>query len=374
VVPSLYIHIPFCRKKCLYCDFCSVTYNESLAADYVNVLCSQINGLQESFSTIYIGGGTPTVLGNNLLVQLLKSLKKLVFADTEFTVEANPESLNEKAIDILLNTGVNRLSIGVQSFNDDTLKKLGRIHNAQTAYEAVTKASKRGFKNISIDLMFGAWDETIEDWEEELKKAVSLPVQHISTYSLTYEKNTPLCMRKEKGQIQPLENETIAEMYEHAIDYLEDNGFKHYEISNFAKEGFSCRHNLNYWENSPYRGLGISAVSYSEGIRKENITDTLEYIKRVRSGEDIIQFQEKLSNDRRAKETAAVKIRTKKGIDFAWFKKKTGFDFLVLEHEPIASLREKELIDYTRIDGTIKGVSLTKKGFLFCDSVSSELL
>ena len=213
-----------------------------------------------------------------------------------------------------------------------------------------------------------------EDWEEELKKAVSLPVQHISTYSLTYEKNTPLCMRKEKGQIQPLENETIAEMYEHAIDYLEDNGFKHYEISNFAKEGFSCRHNLNYWENSPYRGLGISAVSYSEGIRKENITDTLEYIKRVRSGEDIIQFQEKLSNDRRAKETAAVKIRTKKGIDFAWFKKKTGFDFLVLEHEPIASLREKELIDYTRIDGTIKGVSLTKKGFLFCDSVSSELL
>ena len=372
-MPSLYLHIPFCRKKCLYCDFCSVTYDESLAADYIDTLCGQIKGLEGKFSTIYVGGGTPTVLGANLLAQLLESLKR-IRADTEFTVEANPESLNEKAIDILLNAGVNRLSIGVQSFNDDKLKKLGRAHNAKAAYEAVYLAHQKGIDNISIDLMFGAWDEAMEGWKEDLKQAMSLPVQHISTYSLTYEKNTPLFTRKEKGEIPPLDDETAAQMYEYTIDCLEDNGFKHYEVSNFAKYGFLCRHNLNYWENNPYLGLGASAVSYIDGARKENISNVQEYILRVNRGTNYVASSEELAPLARAKETAALKIRTSDGIRLEWFKEKTGFDFLEIEKEALKKLVELGLLIHEPNDKEIQIVYLSRQGFLFCDKVSSEFL
>lgn len=349
-------------------------YDEPLAANYIDVLCRQIKGLEGQFSTIYIGGGTPTVLGEDLLSKLLKNLKRLICEDIEFTIEANPESLNEKSIDIMLKAGVNRLSIGVQSFNDDTLRKLGRVHNGKTAYEAVAKAEKGGFKNISIDLIFGAWEEKLPDWKKELREAVSLPVKHISVYSLTYEKNTALSKMLKNGLIKPLEDEAVARMYEYSVDFLEERGFSRYEVSNFAKKGFFCEHNLNYWQNNSYIGSGPSAVSYLEGVRKKNISDIQEYIARIKKGNSVIKFKEKLSAVQKAKETAALKIRTKEGINLEWFNEKTGFNFLGLEKAAITSLEEKELIDYEQKDGKIKRVSLTKNGFLFCDTVSSELL
>lgn len=371
---SLYIHIPFCQKKCLYCDFYSVASQEKLAGDYIQVLVKQIGQIDAPVSSIYIGGGTPSVLGVALLGQLFKSLKRIITPSAEFTIEVNPESFSKKLAKLFLANGVHRLSIGLQSFNDKKLIKLGRIHNAKKAREAVYLAQKSGFKNISIDLIFGIWGEKLTDWKKELQEAVSLPVKHLSVYSLTYEKGTALSQMLKKGLIKPLEDEVVAGMYEYAADFLEGRGFKRYEVSNFAQDSYLCRHNRGYWQNEPYIGLGPSAVSYLEGVRKKNISDVKKYIARIKEGSSVVESQEKLSILRKAKETAALKIRTKEGISLEWFKERTGFDFLRLEKASIAGLQEKELIDYEKKDGKIKIVSLTKKGFLFCDIVSSELL
>ena len=371
---SLYIHIPFCKKKCPYCDFYSLSSQEKPTADYIQVLIKQIGQIDAPVSSIYLGGGTPSALGVDLLGQLLKSLKRIITPSAEFTIEVNPESFSKKLAKLFLANGVNRLSIGLQSFNDKKLIKLGRIHDCRKAQEAVYLAQCSGFKNISIDLIFGLWDERFPDWKKELQKAVSLPVKHISVYSLTYEKGTPLSKMLKKGLIKPLEDEAVAGMYEYAVDFLEGRGFKRYEVSNFARAGYLCRHNFSYWQNEPSIGLGPSAVSYIDGVRKKNIPDVKEYIARIRKKSSVIKSQEKLSASRKAKETAAFKIRTKEGISLKWFKEQTGFDFLRLEKASIAGLQEKELIDCEKKDGKIKRVSLTKKGFLFCDIVSSELL
>jgi len=346
-----------------------VDYESEIAKDYVDILCRQIGTLEGKFSSIYIGGGTPSVLEERRLGRLLKALKMLVNPGSEFTVEANPESLKEDILDVFKSNGVNRISIGIQSLNNKKLKSLGRIHDAHTAYQAVSRARKKGFENISIDLIFGLWDEDLEVWKQDLKEAVSLPVKHISTYCLTYEKDTPLFKAKENKEIRPLDNESSGRMYEYAMDYLEGNGFKQYEVSNFSQDGFSCRHNLNYWENNEYLGLGPSAVSYCQGVRKENVSDTREYLRRSADNKGLGASCEQLSPLARAKETAAVKIRTAEGIGFEWFKEKTGFDFPELEARALPKLTEAGLIRYNK-----GGICLTRKGFLFADTVSSEFL
>ncbi|MDD5584543.1 MAG: radical SAM family heme chaperone HemW [Candidatus Omnitrophica bacterium] len=371
---SLYIHIPFCRKKCLYCDFCSVSLNDALAAQYVEVLCRQIRALRGSFYTAYIGGGTPTVLPIKHLERLLSALKKNVHFASEFTIEANPESLDPEKLKLFLRSGVNRISIGVQSFNDRHLAKLGRIHTGTEARQAVLLSRKAGFKNISLDLIFGLPDQTLAQWENDLKEAVALPVTHISLYSLTYEKGTPLFKKLKNRQIVPLAEDRAVRMYDGALAYLSKNGFIRYEISNFSKKGYSCKHNLNYWENNPYVGLGAGAVSYLNGTRERNISDVKKYIVRVASGKALVVFKEKLSPLQSAQETAAIKIRTARGIDFTWFKKRTGFSFVDIEKDGVAQSLKDRFIEYVKTKTKISGIRLTKKGFLFCDSVSASFL
>lgn len=374
MITSLYIHIPFCRKKCIYCDFYSIQYNEKLAAAYVDTLLKQIGALGQIFSTIYIGGGTPTVLDKVLLARLLKGLKKNFDASAEFTVEANPESLSEDKIALLLDSGVNRLSIGIQSLNDKKLSRLGRAHNSLSARQAVVLSSRKGFKNISIDMIYGVWGEGEEGWKEELEEATKLPASHISCYGLTYEKGTPLFGALASGTVVPLDDDITARMYEYTIDRLSVRGFKQYEVSNFAKEGFRCRHNLNYWENAPYIGLGASAVSYAGGTRAQNIPDAEEYVRKAVRGEGLVSSSERLEPTRTAKETAAVKIRTREGIDFDWFKSRTGFDLMDIEKCALEELLSKDLIKYKKDKGALTGICLRRKGFLFCDTVSSALL
>jgi oxygen-independent coproporphyrinogen III oxidase len=371
---SVYIHIPFCRRKCPYCAFYSIAYNQDLARAYIDVLLGQIEHIERNISTVYIGGGTPSILPKGLLVKLLRGLKRFTGDDVEFTVEVNPESMDEEKSRPLLDEGVNRLSIGIQSFSDDKLKRLGRIHSAKEAAKAIGISRKAGFDNISIDLIFGVWGETASDWKTELKKAARPPVKHISCYCLTYEENTALIAAKNAGKVLPLDEEVVAQMYGYTLDYLPGQGFEHYEVSNFAKRGHRCRHNLNYWNNDPYIGLGASAVSYLDGIRKTNVPDIKEYIKKVNDGEDPAASSEKLPDIDRAKETAAVKIRTKEGIGFGWFAEKTGFDFCGLEKDVLPALVEKGLIEYNKKNKHRSGTRLTKKGFLFSDTVSSELL
>ncbi len=374
MTPSLYIHIPFCKRKCLYCDFYSVVYDGARAAEYVDTICARIKELPERFETIYIGGGTPTALPATLLERLLKSLSRNISSSTEFTVEANPESFDREKARILRDCGVNRLSIGIQSLDDKKLKKLGRIHDARASADAVHIAAKEGFHNISGDLIFGVWGEEASGLEKEIGEYTRLPLTHISAYSLTYEKGTPLFEALRHKSIEPLEDTVVAGMYETVIEKLSLRGFKQYEISNFAKEGFRCRHNLNYWDNGGYIGIGAAAVSYESGVRSKNVSDIVEYVDLYNACKSVIESSETLSPARRAKETAAVKIRTKDGIDFVWFQEKTGFDFMKLEGKSIPGLIEQGLIKYKK-DGAIPtGICLKRKGFLFCDTVSSALL
>jgi oxygen-independent coproporphyrinogen-3 oxidase len=238
----------------------------------------------------------------------------------------------------------------------------------------VRLAAKKGFPDISVDLIFGVWGQEPGSWEDELEEAVKLPVGHISAYALTHEKDVPLFEALKNKSVTPLEEDVVAAMYEVAIDKLALRGFKQYEISNFTKDLRRCRHNLNYWDNSPYLGLGASAVSYIDGVRTRNISDAAGYAAGVYAGRTIAESSEKLSPVRRAKETAAIKIRTKDGIDFGWFKEKTGFDFMKLERDSVAGLVEKGLIRYKKDGSTPVGIALKRKGFLFCDTVSSALL
>jgi oxygen-independent coproporphyrinogen-3 oxidase len=372
---SLYIHIPFCRQKCPYCDFYSINYDNELANSYLKALIQQIDTVNNNFTTLYIGGGTPSVLSFNLLKILLKSLSKLSKKAKEFTIEANPESLDEDKIKLFLDNGVTRLSLGVQSLSDMKLKKLGRIHFADKGRKSILLAKKEGFKNISTDLIFGLPEESLESWAKELKEVVRLPLNHISVYSLTYEKNTLFFKELQKKKIKPLNDEIAAKMYKLAMAYLPKKGFRQYEVSNFAKRGFICRHNYNYWQNKPYLGLGSSAVSFLQGQRLRNPKPIEDYIVKVNKGLNPALFIEKLSPLRHAKETAALKIRTKEGIDFAWFKKECGYDFLAIEAKVLTKLIRERLLKYKKSSvGKRTGIFLTEKGFLFADTVASYFL
>lgn len=371
---SLYIHIPFCVKKCLYCDFYSVRYEKNLAYSYIDALTRQIKRLDEKFYTIYIGGGTPTSMDSALLKKLLTALAGISGNCLEFTVEANPESLSKDKVRLLNDYGVNRISIGVQSLNDNKLKALGRIHDSKRAQDAVYLALQNGFVNLNMDLIFGVWNETLDAWQKELAKAVKLPVKHISCYSLTYERSTQLFKKLKAKTITQLPDSVSAKMYKLAMDYLPQKEFLQYEISNFSKIGFECKHNLNYWENNPYVGLGVSAASFLKGVRSKNISDIGEYVKRIKKEKSVVFSFEKLSAKKSALETAAIKIRTKKGIDFDWFKEKTGFDFMALEKDTVDLLIKEKFLKYLTRNKQHKGISATKKGFLFCDYVSAQLL
>jgi len=371
---SLYVHIPFCKRKCIYCNFYSRIYKENEAADYLDAILLELGKLTEPFETVYIGGGTPTAFSLPLLKKFMQGLARISKDSVEFTFEANPESADRDRMKMLLDYGVNRLSIGVQSLRDEKLKSLGRIHDADEAITSVTAAQRIGFENISIDLIFGLSGEKPEKWKKELEEAVRLPVKHISCYELTYEKGTPLFGMLENKVIAPLEDDAVANMYEVAIDELALRGLKQYEVSNFAKPGFESHHNMNYWKNSSYLGLGASAFSYDGETRSRNVSDACEYTRLVRGGKNVTEFSEKLPPERRAKETAAIKIRTREGINFNWFREKTGYDLESLAKKAIPKLIDEGLIRYIRKEDEVTGIGLKRKGFLFCDTVSSSLL
>jgi len=371
---SLYIHIPFCRKKCIYCDFYSIDYRSDLADSYLEVLCHQIKKLPSAFRTVYIGGGTPSVLPLRHWRALLAALQHKKSRVCEFTVEVNPESLSCQLLELFRRHGVNRISIGLQSLREEKLKKLSRPHCVQEALTAVYLSQKCGFNNISIDCIFGVWQETFSAWKKELQDIARLPVQHISVYCLTYEKGTPLFEKITNMQIKPLGDAITARMYRYALDYLPRRGFQHYEVSNFAKNGFCCQHNLVYWRNDAYWALGAGAVSCRSGRREKTTTDIRRYLEAGFCPAGSITESESLSPQSRARETAALKIRTKEGIDFCWFKKSTGFSFLDLYADTVGQLSSSGLVRQWRRKTKPAGIRLTKKGFLYCDEVSSALL
>lgn len=308
---GLYVHIPFCKSRCQYCDFFSTTFLER-RQEYAAALLQEWQQRHDGpLSTIYFGGGTPSLLDVTDLTTLLSAFT----ADSqpkEITLEANPGDLTLETLRALHNIGINRLSLGVQSFNDSLLSLIGRRHNAAQALDAVHAAQQAGFDNISIDLMYGLPGQTLEDWQRTIDIALSLSIQHISTYCLTYEDGTPLYQRLAAGEWTETDEETENAMYDMVCDRLVAKGFEHYEVSNFALTGKRSRHNMSYWTDVPYIGLGAGAHSYDGTHRRWNISDIDAYIQGVRNHTAYFE-QETLTAEQKRIERVMLGLRTSKG-------------------------------------------------------------
>ncbi|NLO97829.1 MAG: radical SAM family heme chaperone HemW [Peptococcaceae bacterium] len=331
-MPSLYVHVPFCRRKCNYCAFFSIPYTKAEVSSYLRGIKREIGlRLQEAeggISSLILGGGTPTVLSREELECLLDSLELFAFqAGAEKTVEANPGTLDSGKLDLLLSYGFNRISLGIQSFDNDLLKKIGRIHSAQDVYHSIKLIRQAGFENINLDLMFGLPGQTISAWQETLQRAVDQEPEHLSLYALTIEEGTPLARLAAEGEegIVP-DDDLQADMYELATDYLQKQGYLHYEISNFARPSFECRHNLSYWRSEEYMGLGPGAVSCLNGVRYKNWENIFKYSNITQKGSKPVDPLETeiLTPKQLISEYIMLGLRTAEGIDPELFARKFG--------------------------------------------------
>ncbi|MGO9614403.1 MAG: radical SAM family heme chaperone HemW [Dissulfurispiraceae bacterium] len=317
---ALYIHIPFCIKKCWYCDFYSILAPPPLRTRYVDALCKEIGLREPSLSvlkSVYIGGGTPTTLSIGAISQILAAVKEraLISPHAEISIEANPGTMTQDKADNLLSLGINRVSLGIQSLIDSELKLLGRSHNADDAVRAAETIRKAGFTNVSIDLIYGIPGQGPEEWQYTLRKAIELCPDHISAYELTLEEKTPLYRASEKGQITLPDEPSIVEMYLKGIDTLADHGYVHYEISNFAKPGFQCGHNLNYWNRGEYIGIGAGAHSFINGTRTAHAKDVVHYIESIERGSLPITERFAIRGDDEFNEMVFLGLRKTEGID-----------------------------------------------------------
>lgn len=309
---GIYVHIPFCKTRCKYCDFFSTTDLEK-RAQYVNALLTewQDRSIEPStISTIYIGGGTPSTLQ---LEHLQAIVGKWKVEGVEVTLEANPGDITQEKAHAWRRMGINRLSIGIQTFDDDLLRLIGRRHTAEQARQAVVIAQAAGFDNISIDLMYALPSQTIEQWQRDVAEALQLGVQHISTYGLIYEEGTVMTALLERGHITPVDEDTELQMYDYLVGQLTAKGFEHYEVSNFALPDRRSKHNSNYWNDTPYIGLGAGAHSYDGKVRSWNISDIDAYIEQAMA-HNLHPEQELLNEEDRHTERVMLGLRTNQGI------------------------------------------------------------
>ena len=372
-IPSLYIHIPFCVSKCIYCDFNSIVMKSQIVDEYLNTIENELQAIngKYSFTTVYIGGGTPTALNEIQLRKLLNIISKHVdvFNLNEYTIEVNPGTLNEEKILALKESHIDRISIGIQSFNDKYLKLLGRIHTVKEAKDIFSSLREKGLENISIDLIYGYSSQHLNEWKTDLRECFKLGPEHISAYCLTYESGTPLVEMMDSGKLEKLSEDEELDMYEHTNDFLSDKGYNHYEISNFAKPGKECQHNTVYWENREYIGIGAGAFSYINGERYSSIKNVKEYISAVKSRENLICFSEKLPQEKRASEILIMALRMTSGISKNEFFNRSGYNLTELFGTQLNILAQAGLINFD--DERIK---LTRRGLSVADSVMMEFV
>ena len=374
---GLYLHFPYCISKCPYCDFNSYQLKEdNQISSYISALYQEITAYSQklkksNIKTIYLGGGTPTILSGVKIYNRLEFCKDKFTIDknAEITIEANPGTLDGEKINLLIESGVNRLSLGAQSFNNMFLKKLGRIHNTQEIIDSYYLAREAGFNNISIDIMFALPDQITEDIQDTLKKALSLKPDHFSLYNLTIKPGTEYYKEYKRGKLKLPDEDEEFDMYNWAINYLEENGFEHYEIANFALPHKRSKHNLIYWQNRPYLGIGAGAYSFIRGYRYMNYENPSRYIKEVMSGKLPVDNGEKLSLRKRMTETIILGLRTKDGISYKKFKKRFKVNINDIFHKQIKKLVNLGLLQ--RDDDRIK---LTRKGIFLANTVFREFV
>ncbi len=372
-MPGIYIHIPFCKQACNYCDFhFSTSLNNKDA--FLNALKKEIemqknylNG--ETISTIYFGGGTPSLLSETELMNIFETLNKyfIISKDAEITLEANPDDLSKEKIKQLNATPINRLSIGIQSFYDEDLKLMNRAHNSKEAISAVKEAQDKGFENITIDLIYGIPTLSNTNWKNNLATAFGLDVKHISAYCLTVEPKTVLAHQIKTGEIKNVDEQQSAEQFEIMLEAMNKNNFIQYEISNFCKEGFYSKHNSNYWLKENYLGLGPSAHSYNGHSRQWNVSNNTLYIQSIEKGE--LNFEkEELTTNQRFNEYVLTSLRTIWGMDLNYIERAFGKDYLTHSLKEAGKYLETKSVLHQE-----NKLILSDKGKLFADKIASDL-
>lgn len=375
---GLYIHVPFCLKKCNYCDFVSYPYDADLAASYVYALkkemalySAKLPAAQKELRSIYIGGGTPTTLPDDMFREIFSALRAHFNwpGDIEVTVEANPGTVDAGRLNTLRAVGANRLSMGVQAAQERLLSLLGRLHGWRQVVESVRAARRAGFANISLDLIYGIPGQQKRDWRETLEMAVALGVEHISAYNLKIEPDTPLHRDVTAGYTVPCDEDLEVEMLYYTIDYLREHGYRHYEISNFARPGREARHNLIYWQNEEYLGLGPAAHSYLDGVRFANQRDLRLYLNTLAAGTAPVVEEEALTARDRLAEAMFLGLRLTDGVDLRQVAEQYGEAPEVLFRESLDKLMRLELVAVSD-----RRARLTRKGLPLANEVFAEFV
>lgn len=349
---GIYLHIPFCASRCHYCNFATGGYESDLAKRYVAALLCEIelaemNEARREVDTIYFGGGTPTTLSIAQLDSILAACRRkfAVGEDAEITIEANPGTIDAAYFQGLRGIGFNRISFGVQSFDDAELKMIDRVHNADEAREAVHLARQAGFTNISIDLIAGLPEQQMTTWQRNLQEAFALDTEHLSVYLLELYKDAPLLHRIERGELRAIDEDLTVAMYYALVDAAEHHGYKHYELSNWAKPGYESRHNLKYWTGAPYWAFGVSAAGYDGNSRWSNTRNIHEYLQRVENGASPVVEQTELDEDDKQSEAIFLQLRLQNGVNLRRHRANFGIDVQTRYAAELTRLQEAGLIE-----------------------------
>jgi len=379
-VTSLYLHVPFCAHKCEYCAFYSEAVHGEIVDRYVAALIREMESVAEDLEplTIFFGGGTPSLLNLRQWDQILKAMERLNLPGAdEWTVECNPATVSPDKAKLLRSRGVNRISMGVQSLNDDLLDRLGRVHSRDMVFKSYDLLRKAGFDNVNLDLMFAIPGQTMTLWKETLAEALALGSEHLSCYEVIYEEDTPLFAQLQAGEFD-VDEELACAMYDELLDSAETHGLVQYEVANFARRecpagadepDHACRHNVNYWRGGSFYGLGPSATSYVRGVRTKNWSNTILHCEQLEQGRRAVEFREELPPLARAGETAAFGLRMNAGWPFEQFHRVTGYD---LRREWAAEMNRLAERGWGRIE--TNRFSLTRQGLRFADAVAELFL
>lgn len=373
---SLYIHIPFCIKKCNYCDFLSFDNKFNLVDDYINALINEIKNYSISFSnklvkSIFIGGGTPSILSSYNIYRLMDIIHKQynINNDAEITLECNPGTLNIDKVRAIKNSGINRLSIGLQSTDDSYLDSLGRIHSYNDFVENYSLVRNIGINNINVDLMFGLPNQTLSNWESTVKEIIKLEPEHISAYGLIIEEETNFYRKYYNNELS-LPDETIErDMYWLVHNILKDNNYNHYEISNYAQNGYECKHNIVYWTMEEYIGLGLGASSFVNGYRNKNTSDLNDYLRLNGDINKILVESNSLTRNQFIEEYIFLGLRLLEGINVEDFESRFGLSIFKMYKDIIQDLVNNELIEIND-----KFLRLTDKGIDVSNYVFAKFL
>lgn len=371
---GIYVHIPFCESKCIYCDFYSIAGRNGQLGHYVDCVLREAEmrkaELEETFMTLYVGGGTPSLLSSRQFSELVYGLRQTFNLTSlqEFTVEVNPDDVTLEWLEAIGDLGVNRLSMGIQSFHDDELKRINRRHTAQQAIEAVEAIGQAGIPNVSIDLIYGLPDQSLDAWRDNVIRAISLGVQHISAYNMMYEKGTRLWVMRQSGKVREVDEETSLSMYQVLVDLLKRSGYLHYEISNFALPGFQSKHNSSYWNLTPYLGLGAAAHSFDGAVRRYNPASLSDYMNSVSEG--VLPFeQEEESEEECFDEYVMLRLRTAQGLSLTEVERRFGDK--ASTHVVEESLKHIAAGRLLRRGDVLK---LTHSGVMLSDMVTRDLM